>query len=81
MLAFMQLVQTLSFLGVPLMTALTVWMLGVQRRLVRRWEWLIDFPNCGLLPQTSQTLDIAEVSHTRSKRELASISPKREDFG
>ena len=38
----------------PLMDALTLWMLGDQRLLERRWEWLIDLPNWGVLPQTSQ---------------------------
>jgi hypothetical protein len=30
-------------------------MLGFQRRLVRRWEWLTFMPNEGCLPQISQT--------------------------
>ena len=30
-------------------------MLGSQRRLVRRWEWLMFIPNDGFLPQTSHT--------------------------
>jgi len=44
-LALMHDVQTFSFFGVPATTARKVWMLGVQRRLVRRWEWLMDLPN------------------------------------
>jgi hypothetical protein len=30
-------------------------MLGFQRRLVRRWEWLIDIPKEGCFPHTSHT--------------------------
>ena len=41
--------------GAPFTTARTRWMLGFQRRLVRRWEWLTLIPNEGCLPQTSQT--------------------------
>jgi hypothetical protein len=42
-------------LGAPSTTARTRWMLGSQRRLVRRWEWLMFIPNDGFLPQTSHT--------------------------
>ncbi len=41
--------------GVPFTTARTRWMLGFQRRLVRRWEWLRLIPKDGCLPQISQT--------------------------
>ena len=34
-------------------TARTRWMFGFQRRLVRRWEWLMLYPNDGCLPHTS----------------------------
>ena len=51
----MQLVHTWSRFGVPFTMARTRWMLGFQRRLVRRWEWLIDMPNDGCFPQTSHT--------------------------
>src|SRR5689334_8848453 len=34
----------------------TVWMLGFQRRLVRRCEWDTLWPKPGPLPQTSHTL-------------------------
>ena len=51
----MQDVHTRSFVGVPPTTVRTVWMLGDHLRLERRWEWLIDFPNCGALPHMSQT--------------------------
>lgn len=50
-------VQTLSLRGVPATIVRTVWMFGTQRRLLRLCEWLIDFPNTGDLPHTSQTLD------------------------
>lgn len=49
--------QTFSFIGVPPITVLTVWMFGVHRRLLRLWEWLMDLPKTGDLPQTSQTRD------------------------
>ena len=48
-------VQTLSRLGDPSTRARTRWMFGFQRRLVRRWEWLMFMPNDGFLPQTSHT--------------------------
>ena len=50
----MQEVQTLSRFGVPSTTARTVWMLGFQRRGVRRCECEIELPKPGPLPQTSQ---------------------------
>src|SRR5437764_9638189 len=45
--------------GAPFTRARTRWMLGFQRRFVRRWEWLIDMPNEGCLPHTSQTAGMA----------------------
>ena len=39
--ALMQLVHTLRRLGAPFTSARTRWMLGFQRRLVRRWLWLM----------------------------------------
>jgi len=48
-------VQTESRLGEPFTMARTRWMFGFQRRLVRRWEWLIDMPKEGCFPHTSQT--------------------------
>ena len=51
-------VQTSSRVGAPLTSARTRWMLGFQRRLVRRWEWLMLIPNDGFLPHTSQTAAI-----------------------
>ena len=50
----MQEVQALSFFGVPLITARTVWMFGFQRRLVRRCENETLLPKPGPLPHTSQ---------------------------
>src|SRR5436305_6466865 len=41
--------------GEPFTRARTRWMLGFQRRFVRRWEWLIDIPKEGCFPHTSQT--------------------------
>ena len=35
--------------------ALTRWMFGFQRRLMRLWEWLMLMPNDGCLPQISHT--------------------------
>lgn len=51
----MQEVHTLRRFGVPSTRARTRWMLGSQRRLVRRWEWLMFIPNDGFLPQSSHT--------------------------
>src|ERR1039457_6917864 len=51
----MQEVHTLSRLGVPLTTACLVWMLGFQRRRVRRCENETLLPKPGPLPHMSQT--------------------------
>ena len=56
--ARMQEVHTWTRFGVPLTIALTLWMLGFHRRLVRRCEWLMFMPNDGRLPHTSQTAAI-----------------------
>jgi hypothetical protein len=56
-------VHTWSRLVEPFTIARTRWMLGFHRRFDRTWEWLIDTPNDGFLPQTSQTAAI----ETRSK--------------
>jgi hypothetical protein len=53
--ARMQEVQTLRRRGLPLTIARTRWMLGYQRLLVRRCEWLTLMPTDECLPQTSQT--------------------------
>jgi len=42
-------------------------MLGSQRRLVRRWEWLRLMPNDGFFPQSSHT---AAINHTLSEAVL-----------
>jgi len=47
----MQLVQTSILVGRPLTITSDFWMFGIQRRLVRRFEWLTLWPNCGPLPQ------------------------------
>jgi hypothetical protein len=52
--ALMQEVQTLSRLGVTPMRTRIDWMLGFQRRGVRRCEWEMLLPKPGPLPQTSQ---------------------------
>src|SRR5215831_8667390 len=51
----MQDVHTCSRLGVPSTVACTTWMLGFQRRGVRRCEWETLLPKPGPLPQMSQT--------------------------
>jgi hypothetical protein len=51
----MQEVQALTRFGTPPTSARTRWMLGSQRRLVRRCEWLMFIPNDGFLPQMSHT--------------------------
>jgi hypothetical protein len=48
-------VQAWMRLGVPFTSARTRWTFGSQRRLVRRWEWLMFMPNDGFLPQMSHT--------------------------
>ena len=50
--------QIRTRLGVPATTARIRWMLGDQRRFVRRWEWLTRMPTRGRFPHTSQTADI-----------------------
>ena len=51
----MQEVQTFRRFGELLTTACTVWMFGLKRRLVRRWEWEMAWPKPGPLLQTSHT--------------------------
>src|ERR1022692_1647354 len=53
--ALIQEVHTCSRLVVPPTLARTGWMLGFQRRRVRRCEWETLLPKPGPLPQTSQT--------------------------
>ena len=52
--ALMQEVHTFNLVGVLPTVTRTDWMLGFQRRLVRRWEWEMLLPNPGPLPHTSQ---------------------------
>ncbi len=52
--AFRQEVHTLMRRELAPWRTRTRWMLGSQRRLDRRWEWLTCRPTQGLLPQTSQ---------------------------
>src|SRR5882724_5785872 len=51
----MQLVQTRTFLELPLTTALTGCRLALQRRRVTLCACEMLLPNCGPLPQNSQT--------------------------
>ena len=44
--------QTRTRFGAPPTTARTFWMLGIQRRFVRRWEWLTRMPTRGRFPHT-----------------------------
>jgi hypothetical protein len=53
-------VQTRTRFGAPATTARIFWMLGLQRRFVRRWEWLTRMPTRGRFPQTSHTADISK---------------------
>ena len=48
-------VHTSMRFGLPPTMARMRWMFGFQRRLVRRWEWLMLIPKDGRLPHTSQT--------------------------
>lgn len=52
--ALRQDVQTCIRVRFPLMIGCTVWMLGSQRRLVRRCEWLSCLEKYGDFPQISQ---------------------------
>ena len=48
-------------------------MLGFQRRLFRRWEWLTRIPKDGCLPQISQTEAIG--GHGTSRAPASTIRP------
>lgn len=63
--ALMHEVQTLSRFGVRPTTARTRWMLGFQRRDVRRCECEMLLPKPGPLPQTSQ---LAATGHSKDFR-------------
>ena len=70
--ALMHEVQTLSFLVVPPPAGVrTDWMLGFQRRLVRRCEWDTLWPKPGPLPQTSHTA-ATKYSWVKSNLEMPS---------
>jgi len=49
----MQLVQTDIFLTLPFESARTLWRLGLNRRFVRLWAWLMLCPTIGFLPHIS----------------------------
>ena len=57
--------QTFTRLGVPLIMARTRWMFGFHRRLVRRWEWEMELPQDGPLPQISQLAATAQLLRER----------------
>ena len=59
----MQDVHTWMRLGLSPTIARILWMLGFQRRLVRRCEWLMLIPKDGRLPHTSQTAAIVQTPH------------------
>jgi DAK2 domain fusion protein YloV len=67
-------VQTLSRFGVFPTTARTRWMLGFQRRGVRRCEWEMLLPKPGPLPQTSQ---LAATGHSKDFRCIYDEKPER----
>lgn len=64
--ALMHDVHTFMRLGVDPTTARTRWMLGFQRRLVRRWECEMLWPKPGPLPQTSQLAATVHSLHSLS---------------
>src|SRR5699024_8997035 len=64
-------VQAFTRLGVPPTRVRTVWMLGFQRRRVRRAETETLVPQPGAMPQTSQT----EATVTPFKRSGSRTSP------
>ena len=67
MLALRQAAQTFSRCGVLPTIARTRWMLGFQRRFVRRCECEMLCPKLGLFPQTSQ---LAATVHSFSSGEF-----------
>ena len=64
--ALMHDVHTFMRLGVEPTTARTRWMLGFQRRFVRRWECEMLWPKPGPLPQTSQLAATVHSLHSLS---------------
>ena len=71
--ALMHEVQTDNRRGEPATIARTRWMLGFQRRLLRRWEWLTLIPKEGCLPQSSHTEAIGR--HGTSSADTSTIRP------
>ena len=69
--ALMQEAHTDSRRGVPPTSARILWMLGFQRRLFRRWEWLTLMPKDGCFPQTSQTDATADQASAGPERARA----------
>ncbi|KQX79892.1 hypothetical protein ASD48_33865 [Streptomyces sp. Root1310] len=63
--ALMHEVQAFTRFGVPPTTVRTRWMLGFQRRDVRRCECEMLLPKLGPLPQTSQ---LAATGHSKDFR-------------
>ena len=73
----MQEVHTWSLRGEPLTMARTLWMFGFQRRLVRRWEWLMLMPNDGRFPHTSQTAAIGDyTSQDKGRFTVSACGPE-----
>jgi|GEM_PF-5562337 len=56
--SFIHVVQTRIRTARPSTDARTLCRLGIQRRRVRLWAWLILFPESGRLSHNSQTFDI-----------------------
>src|SRR5262245_21460813 len=67
----MQLVQALTRLGEPLISARTRWMFGSHRRLFRLCENVTDLPNQGFFPQMSQTAAMAGQGYQRPRAQPA----------
>src|ERR1044071_5418728 len=60
-------VQARTRLLAPLISARTVCRFTFHRRLVMLWAWLTLCPNCGPLPQISQTLAINSNASTAAE--------------
>src|SRR4029079_16612497 len=71
----MQLVQTRIRFGAPFTSALTACRLTFQRRLVTLCACEMLFPNCGPLPQTSQTCAISLAPNLSSDSAPACAHP------
>src|SRR5260221_11503169 len=64
---FRQLVQTRTRLLAPFTMARTGRRFTFQRRRLTLWAWLIAFPNCGPLPQTSHTRAMTDSPESNSE--------------